>query len=432
MNVMNIRAVAAQVCYHVVEQQQSLSLALPHAQQRLNLADKALVSEICYGVLRHLPVLDHLISAQLTKKLGRQDRIIQHLLMVGAYQLYFMRTAKYAVLSETVEAAKVLKAKHLTKLVNAILRKLDRERPSLADNTPVLRYRHPNWLIEKIQAAYPNQWQTILEQNNQRPPMWLRNNTCQQTRNQYLDDLQQANIVASVGPNENAVLLEQPCGVNQLPRFMQGSVSVQDAAAQWAAELLGCQPNDRVLDACAAPGGKTGHILERYPWIQELVAVDIEPSRLQSIDENIKRLQLSAHLQVGDARNFSTWHHGADYDRILLDAPCSATGVVRRHPDIKWLRQASDIPHLVKKQAEILDACWQYLKPNGTLLYATCSVLPEENDQQIAAFLAKTSNAKHCPIEHSTQKIGWQILPGQDNMDGFYYARLQKLPETIL
>jgi 16S rRNA (cytosine967-C5)-methyltransferase len=432
MKTFNVRAIAARVCFQVVEQQQSLSQVLPSAQQPLNPADKALVGEISYGVLRHLPILDQLISVQLTKKLGRKDRVIHHLLMVGAYQLYFMRTAKYAVLSETVEAARALKAKHLTKLVNAILRKLDRERPSLPDNTPVFKYRHPNWLIQKIQTAYPHHWQTILEQNNQRSPMWLRNNARQQPRSQYLADLKQADINASPGPSENAMLLEQPCGVTQLPRFMEGSASVQDAAAQWAAELLICQPNDRVLDACAAPGGKTCHLLERYPWIQELVAIDIEPQRLQSIDENLKRLQLSANIQVGDASDFSTWHQGAHYDRILLDAPCSATGVIRRHPDIKWLRQASDITCLVKRQAEILDACWQHLKPNGVLLYATCSVLPEENEQQIVNFLARTPNAKHCPIEHAPEKIGWQILPGQDNMDGFYYARLQKLMETDL
>ncbi len=425
---MNLRALAAKAIFDVLEKGLSLSVALPLQQQHVhNGKDKALLAELCYGVMRQLPQLDKCVSDCLTKPFKGKQRILHQLLLVGCYQLYFTRIPSHAAISETAEACRQLKFDGLVKVVNGVLRNIQRQEPQLNTDSDTLKYNTPAWLIKRLQQAYPQDWQQVIEQSHERPPMWLRNNRLVQTRDAYLASLAAEDIQATAGLSPDAILLATPTDVMQLPGFMSGSASVQDGAAQWAATLLAPQANEVVLDACAAPGGKTCHLLEIAPNIS-LTAVDFDQKRLERVQQNLDRLNLSAQVIHGDAANIDSWWQGDKFDRILLDAPCSATGVIRRHPDIKWLRKNSDISELATLQMQILDHCWQWLKPGGTLLYATCSILPEENSQQISAFLSRTADASLVAISEQTNPddIGWQILPGQHNMDGFYYARLVK------
>ena len=425
---MNVRALAAKAIFDVLEKGVSLSVALPEQQQHLdNGKDKALMAEVCYGVMRQLPQLDKCISDCLAKPFKGKQRIVYQLLLVGCYQLYFTRIPAHAAISETAEACRQLKFDGLVKVVNGVLRNIQRNNAPLSTEVDTLRYNTPTWFIKRLQQAYPEQWQHIIEQSHQRPPMWLRNNQLSQSRDAYLATLAEQDVVASKGTTNDAILLESPKDVNLLPGFMGGAASVQDGAAQWAATLLAPENGELILDACAAPGGKTCHILEHAPQAQ-IVAVDFDEKRLARVQQNLDRLNLKAQVIHGDAANINAWWQGEKFDRILLDAPCSATGVIRRHPDIKWLRKNNDIAELAILQQQIFDHCWQWLKPGGTLLYATCSILPEENSQQVSAFLSRTPDAQLVPIiqQQNAQDIGWQILPGQDNMDGFYYARLIK------
>jgi len=425
---MNVRALAAKTIYEVLEKGISLSVALPDQQQHLdNGKDKALLAELCYGVMRQLPQLDKCVSDCLAKPFKGKQRILHQLLIVGCYQLYFTRIPAHAAISETAEACRQLRFDGLVKVVNGVLRTIQRQDAELNTDSDTLRFNTPAWFIKRLQQAYPDKWQHIIEQSHQRPPMWLRNNQQLQTRYTYLAALAQYDIPAQAGPSQDAILLDAAKDVAALPDFMEGAASVQDGAAQWAATLLAPKADELVLDACAAPGGKSCHLLELAPNIN-LVAVDFDQKRLARVQQNLDRLHLKAQLIHGDAADIPSWWQGQQFDRILLDAPCSATGVIRRHPDIKWLRKNSDIEELANLQKQILDHCWQWLKPGGTLLYATCSILPQENSQQVEQFLERTADASLIPIEQQTQldDIGWQILPGQDNMDGFYYARLVK------
>lgn len=425
---MNVRALAAKTIYEVLEKGISLSVALPDQQQHLdNGKDKALLAELCYGVMRQLPQLDKCVSDCLAKPFKGKQRILHQLLIVGCYQLYFTRIPAHAAISETAEACRQLRFDGLVKVVNGVLRTIQRQDAELNTDSDTLRFNTPAWFIKRLQQAYPDKWQHIIEQSHQRPPMWLRNNQQLQTRDTYLAALAQYDIPAQAGPSQDAILLDAAKDVAALPDFMEGAASVQDGAAQWAATLLAPKADELVLDACAAPGGKSCHLLELAPNIN-LVAVDFDQKRLARVQQNLDRLHLKAQLIHGDAADIPSWWQGQQFDRILLDAPCSATGVIRRHPDIKWLRKNSDIEELANLQKQILDHCWQWLKPGGTLLYATCSILPQENCQQVEQFLERTADASLIPIGQQTQldDIGWQILPGQDNMDGFYYARLVK------
>jgi len=425
---MNVRALAAKTIYEVLEKGISLSVALPDQQQHLdNGKDKALLAELCYGVMRQLPQLDKCVSDCLAKPFKGKQRILHQLLIIGCYQLYFTRIPAHAAISETAEACRQLRFDGLVKVVNGVLRTIQRQDAELNTDSDTLRFNTPAWFIKRLQQAYPDKWQHIIEQSHQRPPMWLRNNQQLQTRDTYLAALAQYDIPAQAGPSQDAILLDAAKDVAALPDFMEGAASVQDGAAQWAATLLAPKADELVLDACAAPGGKSCHLLELAPNIN-LVAVDFDQKRLARVQQNLDRLHLKAQLIHGDAADIPSWWQGQQFDRILLDAPCSATGVIRRHPDIKWLRKNSDIEELANLQKQILDHCWQWLKPGGTLLYATCSILPQENSQQVEQFLERTADASLIPIEQQTQldDIGWQILPGQDNMDGFYYARLVK------
>jgi 16S rRNA (cytosine967-C5)-methyltransferase len=437
----NIRALAAKCCYAVIDQGRSLSDELPRQQDKLIGKDKGLLQEICYGVLRYLPELENDVRLLMQKPLTGKQRVFHFLLLVGVYQIKYMRIPDHAAVSETVAATKVLKNSHMKALVNAVLRNFVRSRPEnsseeVTENTKstsnlpdAIKYNHPSWFIKKIQLGYPEQWQDILNANQQRPPMWLRVNNQHHTSQNYQQLLESEDIeISAVEPLSQAITLVKPIDVNKLPGFDQGWVSIQDAAAQQAARILDCQPDDNVLDCCAAPGGKTCHILEQTPTIKSMTAIDIEEGRLTRVQENLTRLNLTANIITADAAQ-KDWWSGELYDRILLDAPCSGTGVIRRHPDIKWLRKASDIDNLVVLQQQILANIWSLLKPGGTLLYATCSILPQENNEQIQKFVTETADAELISIDEpqvNPEKIGWQILPGEQNMDGFYYAKLFK------
>lgn len=424
---MNVRAAAANILFQVVDKGQSLSSALPLGQQQVNPRDQALLQEICFGALRILPRLESVASELMDKPLKGKQRVFHHLILVGIYQIGYMRIPAHAAVGETVEATKTLKGPKLRGLINAVLRNYQRNQEQL-DEISVShnagKYGHPGWLLKLLQESYPQQWEAIVEANNTKAPMWLRVNHQHHNRDDYQALLKNEGIDSTAHPEAlDALKLAAPCDVNTLPGFDKGWVSVQDAAAQLSINYLEPKDGELILDCCAAPGGKTAHILERTKDSQ-VVAIDCDETRLKRVHDNLKRLKLQAKVVCGDARTPSEWWQGEQFDRILLDAPCSATGVIRRHPDIKWLRRADDIEALAALQSEIFDAMWQQLKVGGTLVYATCSITPQENKQQVKAFLARTNNATL--IGSDIDNPGRQILPGEDDMDGFYYAVLKK------
>ena len=427
---MNTRLIAARVLSRVLQDGQSLTAALDHAFLSIESGkDRAFIQALCYGVCRQFHRLDFVLSQLLDKPL--KDADVKALALVGLYQLNFMRVKPHAAVSETVLA--VRKKPWAKSLINALLRTYLREQEGLehkADAFQSAALSHPDWLIKQIEQDWPEQALSLLQENNLQPPMVLRVNLAKTSRENYLQRLIGQEIAAeAVSFCPSAITLDKPVPVEVLPGFADGLVSVQDTAAQLAAGLLDVQPGQRVLDVCAAPGGKTAHILESQAQLKELVAVDIDESRMQRVSENLQRLNLQAKLTVGDAAKPEDWWDGTLFERILLDAPCSALGVIRRHPDIKLLRRAEDIGPLQALQKSILQAVWPLLAPGGILLYATCSILKQENERQIQAFLAEHGDAVELPITADwgvAGVSGRQILTGESAMDGFYYARLSK------
>ena len=431
----NLRALAARCTFAVVDKGRSLADELPQQIAKIEPKDKGLLQELCYGVLRHLPELENDVREFIKKPLTGKQRVGHFLMLVGVYQIKYTRIPDHAAFNETVSACKPLKCDHLKGLINGVLRNFQRQQAAnkkdetaVNDNLPdAITFNHPSWFIKKIQLAYPDTWQAVLNANMQRPPMWLRVNQLHHSVNEYLALLANEEMEhLLVDEKSGAIRLTNAIDVNKLPGFQQGWVSIQDGAAQQAARLLDCQPEDNVLDCCAAPGGKTCHILEYSPTIKSMTAIDIEATRLERVTENLQRLNLQANVVAADAATPEKWWDGQLFDRILLDAPCSGTGVIRRHPDIKWLRKNQDIAVLTELQQDILKNIWSLLKPGGTLLYATCSVLPEENSQQVQYFVENNADAELIVITDDASDIGWQILPNDDSMDGFYYAKLVK------
>lgn len=428
----NVRTLAARSCFEVVDQGKSLSDVLPKAQAMLvNALDQALLQEICFGVMRTLPQLEYVCSQLMSKPLIKQLRPLQFLLYVGIYQLKFMRIPDHAAISETVDAARELKGQSLTKLINGVLRNVQRQ-PALFDfdMAPLaVQLNHPGWLITALQQAYPTKWHSLLDANQHKAPLWLRVNVNNINPTDYAAALTRAGIAYSrpLADLPQAIKLAQAQDVTTLPGFTEGWFSVQDGAAQYAATLLQVDAGQRILDACCAPGGKTCHILELAPHA-DVTALDKDPKRLARVHDNLNRLGLQAKVIAADASDPGSWWQGEPFERILLDVPCSATGVIRRHPDIRWLRKKADIAALVELQQRILQQCWALLAPGGTLLYATCSVLPEENSAQIAHFLQHNTDARiqMLPQQSEDQPYGWQLLPGEQDLDGFFYARLVK------
>ena len=427
---MNLRIIATSLLLPIINQKRSLSNL---SNEISDSKDRAYIHEICYGVSRWYFQLKFISKQLIQKPLKEKDQDVALLVLIGLYELIYMRAPDHAVVSETVEAARAMKKPWATKFINAVLRNFIRQKDSLIEKSNEnleAQYAHPNWLIKKIKAAWPENWQDILNTNNERAPMTLRVNQQKISRDHYLQQLSDVGIKAkpttfsSVG-----IILDSPCSVSELPTFFEGSASVQDESAQLVAELLDLQTGQIVLDACAAPGGKTCHMLEMQSNLKKLIAVDQDRKRLVRVQENLDRLSLSAELIADDIINLKNHFAGETFDRMLLDAPCSATGVIRRHPDIKLLRRESDIKVLSENQLNLLKICWQALKPGGKLVYATCSVLPEENESVIAEFLKETSDAQEITIDAhwgEKQKHGRQVLTGQNQMDGFYYAVFEK------
>ena len=420
--------------HRVLDQGESLGSLLGAQLARLDdPRQRALAQELAFGTLRWSYRLEALLARLLRKPLKKKDRDLHALLLVGLYQLLILEMPAHAAVSETVEVARQLGKNWAAGMVNGVLRNAQRQSSALfkaIEATAAARWSHPDWWIERLQQDWPENWQQILEAGNQRPPMMLRVNRLQVAREDYLQQLRAAGIEAIPLPfPESAIRLQQPVAVDSLPGFREGRVSVQDGAAQLCASLLDLQAGQRVLDACAAPGGKTGHILESAPQLECLLAIDVDETRLQKVRENLQRLHLDADLLAGDAGDPRSWWDGKPFDRILLDAPCSASGVVRRHPDIKLLRRPADLRSLSQQQQRLLDALWPLLASGGMLLYVSCSVFRQENSDNLRVFLDRHADASELPLQAEWGKVlpvGRQLLPGEHEMDGFYFACLTK------
>lgn len=426
-----VRARAALILRAVTHHDGSLAKGLADASEH---PDGALLQELCYGVCRHFRALGFLLDQLLERPLRNKDADVHALLLIGLYQLRHLRIPPHAAVNETVAAAGALGKSWARSLVNAVLRRslksadaLDR---ALAGQPIAIRQSHPDWLVHALQTDWPQDWEAILEANNQRAPMTLRVNPLRSSRDDCLAQLAGAEIAAHRGHwSDAAICLEAPVRSEVLPGYAEGRVSIQDEASQRVAPLLRTGPGQRILDACAAPGGKTAHLLEQQPDLKALVAIDIHPERLQGIHQTLSRLGLDATLICADAAEPAMWWDGKPFDRILLDAPCSATGVIRRHPDIKLLRRAEDFPVLVQRQRALLDALWPLLSPGGLLLYTTCSLLRAENEHVIDGFLGTGTGAK--PEAFAAEwgvecRHGRQLLPTPAGPDGFYYCALRK------
>lgn len=399
--------------------------------------DRALIQELCFGVMRWYWQLEAISKQLLSKKLKAKDNDIFALLLIGLYQLIHLRTPAHAAIHETVQATRTLKKPWAAGLINATLRQFQREQENILENIKQdtsARYSHPEWLIQIIQSAWPQHWENILNSNNQYPPLTLRVNALKISRDNYVKKITDHTLTSF---SAFGITLKQACDVKHLPGFNEGEFSVQDESAQLAAQLLELCPDQTVLDACAAPGGKTAHILETEPRLKKLLAIDVDNKRVQKIEENLSRLQLLSStitLICNDAAHPENWWDKNQFDRILLDAPCSATGVIRRHPDIKYLRRPDDIAKLAAQQLQLLNALWPTLKSGGLLVYATCSILPQENENVLAAFLQAHTDAKEKIITADwgvAKTIGRQLLPQDNGHDGFYYARIEKVNRSL-
>lgn len=420
----NIQLAAGQIVQQVLLDGRNLNQALDESLGRKSVwtpAQRAALQDLSYGTLRFYGQLDALLRALLHKPLT--DRRIYYVLLVALYQLQYSKAAQHAVVDHAVRSAQMLNAK-ASGLVNAILRNFLRSRAALLEQAAQHaegKYSYPQWWVDELQSQYGERSAAVLEAGNQHPPMTLRVNQRRNKTAEYLALLNRQDLSARL-IEPDALQLDKPLPVDRLPGFFEGLVSVQDAGAQYAARLLDVHDGMRVLDACAAPGGKTAHILERAA--ARVVAVDNDGKRLLRVEQNLQRLGLAAQLVVGDAAAPDSWWDGVPFDRILADVPCSASGVVRRHPDIKWLRRRTDIAGFATQQLRILHGLWRLLAQDGKLLYATCSVFHQENAQVIAAFLAQQHDAQRLPVSLA-HGIEGQLLP-DDQHDGFYYALLQK------
>jgi len=427
------RELATALVFRVLEQGESLSGLL--SAELASVDDprqRAFVRELVLGTLRWSERLEFILARLLKKPLRKKDRDLHALLLVGLYQTLMLDTADHAAVSETVELARHTGKRWASGMINGVLRNALRRSAALleaADAEPSSRWSYPGWWIRRVRADWPDDAEQVLAGGNRRAPMVLRVNRLQVTRDAYLAQLDEEGIGAQPHALANcAIELDTPVGVEYLPGFREGRVSVQDAAAQFAAEQLQLAPGQRVLDACAAPGGKTGHILETAADI-ELLALDNTRSRLARVEDTLRRLKQEAECVCVDAVGTGDWWDGRPFDRILLDAPCSASGVVRRHPDIKRLRRETDLKQLPDQQLRLLNALWPLLAPGGILLYVTCSVFRCENTAVVEAFLAQHDDAVELPLDvewGSRQSVGRQLFPGEQGMDGFYYARLMK------
>ncbi|MEA5446198.1 16S rRNA (cytosine(967)-C(5))-methyltransferase RsmB [Gammaproteobacteria bacterium AB-CW1] len=428
------RVRAARLVDTVMAGRGSLAEHMVQAREGLEPRDAGFMQALVYGCLRHGPRLQFWLSRLLDKPLRPRDRIVGSVVMLGLYQLAFSRVPTHAAVSESVEAVRELDRPRATGLVNALLRRFQREQAALEEAMQISEtacWMHPNWLIQAFRADWPADWQAILASGNEEPPMSLRVNRQRASREAVLAGLAETDIEAApVAGLDDAIRLARPRPVDQLPGFAEGQFSVQDESAQLVADLLDPPAGARVLDVCAAPGGKTAHLLERAPTL-DVTALDRDAARLKRVNENLERLGLQADCVAADARETARWWDGRPFDCILVDAPCSGTGVIRRHPDIKYLRRKSDIAGLATLQEAILAAAFSTLVPGGRLLYTTCSVLAAENAEVIERFLAREPAAEVVAIQvpgGQRSGPGWQRLPSAAGGDGFFYAGVRRVP----
>ncbi|MFQ5548091.1 MAG: 16S rRNA (cytosine(967)-C(5))-methyltransferase RsmB [Woeseia sp.] len=437
------RARVAQAVDAVAMRGRSLDAAIAGVESGISPSERSLARALCYGTIRFYFRLRWQLGSLLDRPLKARDSVIESLLAVGIYQLTDTRIPDHAAVSMTVEAARVLRRPKYASLINAVLRNFLRKNVQAREpSTDEARYSHPAWLIERFRSDWPENWREIVQAGNSQPPMWLRVNVNRQSPEAYIEEL--AEHEGSGGESrsngvisgfDQALRLERPRLVGDLPGFSDGRVSVQDAAAQLAGPWLLRGGGGRILDACAAPGGKAGQLLELAGPGADLTAVDLDEERLERVRENLARLGLAATLVAADASNPDEWWDGVQFDRILLDAPCSASGVIRRHPDIKLLRRPEDIERLAGSQQTLLAALWPLLAANGQLLYVTCSVLTAENDDVVGEFLDTRAGARENDVLPNSnirdlmqrKTCGYQILPGCRDLDGFYYACLEKV-----
>jgi len=431
----NVRVQIAQFLAQLLQHQGSLASRLPGMLNRVEERDRALFQEICYGTFRYHPQLVALTKELLRKPFREDDADINALLLSALYQLRHLSVAPHAVINESVEGAKQMGKVWAAKLLNAVLRRYQREKEQLeiyVSRSDAGQWNHPDWMVAKLKHNWPDQWQDVLKANDLSPPMCLRVNRTHTDRDAYLTHLKSAGIDARAGAfSDDAIYLTAPCPVDRLPGFFDGWASVQDEAAQLAGPLLGAKPGERVLDACAAPGGKLCHLLELNDDL-DIDALELEPKRAPRIEENLERLGQRAALTIGDAAE-RDWWNGQPYDRILVDAPCSATGVIRRNPDIKVLRRNEDLLGLASTQLAILNNLWGMLKPSGTLLYATCSIFTQENERVVERFLKENADASELKIDAPwgiERPVGRQLFPQPNGHDGFYYACLTRTEEA--
>ncbi|HEX3396324.1 MAG TPA: 16S rRNA (cytosine(967)-C(5))-methyltransferase RsmB [Steroidobacteraceae bacterium] len=412
----------------------ALKDALAAADPRLNSPVRSLSYGAVRGYFRHEAILAKLLSGPVRSL----DFLVRALLSVALYELEDERTPEYAVVDAAVQTAKATDAMRASGLINAVLRRYLRERKALdaeIARRPNTRHAAPIWLADRFRADWPVRWTQLLAASDAQAPMWLRVNSRRTTTAAYLEELRILGISAHAEERvPYAIVLDVPCDVHALPGFAQGLVSVQDLGAQCVAFPLDLRRDQRVLDACAAPGGKTALMAERAPDLKELVAVDIDPQRLARVRDNLNRGNLQAQVVAADSADPASWWDGTPFDRILLDAPCSGLGVIRRHPDIRLRKSPSDIDKLPALQGRLLQSAWDMLAPGGRLVYVTCTVTRSENHDVIAAFLARTPGAAIVPAAAwagwpglgEADELGRQILPGEAGADGFYYAALTK------
>lgn len=432
----DVRLAATQILSSLLHQQGSLSTLIPDALHRISSRDTALLQQLVYGSTREFFRLDALAQHLLKKPFQSKDYDLYACLLLGLYQLKDMRIPPHAVINETVELTLLLNKSWAKGLINAVLRRYQREAIELdqylSQHSDLYHWNHPDWMKTKLQHNWPDHWQSILIQNDIRPPMTLRVNKRLQTRDAFINVLIEHGIEAQPGSlSRQAIILHEPMDVHDIPGFDRGEFSVQDEAAQLSVAFLEVEPLDRVLDACAAPGGKLCHLLEESGETVDVDAIELNPNRVSRIHDNLQRLQLSTFCSVieGDAAD-SHWWNGQLYDKILIDAPCSGSGVIRRNPDIKLLRRNEDLLKLASLQLSILENLWQMLKPGGCLVYATCSVFPQENERIIERFCKLHTDAMHLPLECNAgfqRPFGLQFFPQQNGHDGFFYAKLSKL-----
>jgi 16S rRNA (cytosine967-C5)-methyltransferase len=429
------RARAAKIVADVAMRGRSLDACLTEAPQA-SAQERGLTRALSYDSIRWYIRLDALLRRLLSRPHQKLEPEVRALAIVGLCQLLYTDIPEHAAVAETVNAARVLDVARAAGLINALLRRAQREHAALSveiDRDPGVRASHPRWLVEQLRTDWGARSDAILEANNERPPFWIRVNRLRASGADYRARLEAQGVaVAASLFDDEALLLSEAMDVSDLPGFAAGEVSVQDAAAQLAARIVAPRPGERVLDACAAPGGKTGHLLELAPDLGELVALDASADRLVRVAQNLERLGLNATLKAADATEPNEWFDGRLFDRILIDAPCSGTGVIRRHPDIKLLRRSGDIPPLAAKQLELLARLWPLLAPGGRLVYASCSALAAETTGVVQEFLGAHAARDATPIivaatgQFASDATGLRIAAGTGGLDGFYYACIEK------